>query len=117
MADLTRLRTAVWMQMPTGFQLEDRKKVIEVHESLLFRPLLRRESAFVCPLGENPHPGLNIRIDFEIYDAARRLCVEAEAQGIEDTADRQSFWCSAHALKCTTNNSPPGEANERPPNR
>jgi hypothetical protein len=65
--------------LPAGFQLKDRKKVVEVDESLILRPLLRGEKTFVCPLGKDADPGLNLRIDLEIYDPARRLRIETAA--------------------------------------
>ena len=67
------------LQLPAGFQLKDRKKVVEVDESLILRPVLRGEKTFVCPLSKDAHPGLNLRIDLEIYDPACRLRIETAA--------------------------------------
>ena len=49
---------------PAGFQLKDQKKIVEVDESLILRPLLRGEKTFVCPLRDQPRtcfrpPGLD----------------------------------------------------------
>src|SRR5579863_6987468 len=86
------------VQMPTGFELEDRNKIRSVNQRSVFGPVLRVETTLVGPLTEHLDPCLYRRIYTESNKTPGGLHVEAEAQRFQKAV---SPGCRIHAFTLT----------------
>ena len=72
------------IEMPAGFELEDRDKVGCVNQRFVFGSLRSIETTFVRALTENFDPSLHRLIDTECNQPSSRLRVEAKAQRFQE---------------------------------